>query len=402
MTVPTPQPRRSGPPAPPAAPYDGVLLLSFGGPEQPADVMPFLENVTRGRGIPRERLESVAEHYLRSGGRSPINDQNRALLAALRAELDARRLPLPLYWGNRNWHPYLLDTLRQARGDGVRRLCVIVTSAYSSYSGCRQYREDLAAALLGLAAEPGGVSDVPEVDKIRHYGNHPGVVAAVTDAVVDGLAALPPAARAGARLVFVTHSVPTAMNEAAGPDGGLYERQHRDVAATVTAAVAERLRAAGAGTPPAWDLVYCSRSGPPTQAWLEPDVNDHLRDLHARGVPGVVVVPVGFVSDHMEVVHDLDTEARETAEELGLPFVRAATVGTDPRFVSGLVDLVLERAALARGDDPEQPATGALGPSWSVCPAGCCRNLRGDRPAACGADWPGVQGVLSAAAVSPS
>ncbi len=245
--------------------------------------MPFLENVTRGRGIPRERLESVAEHYLRFGGRSPINDQNRALLAALRAELDARRLPLPVYWGNRNWHPYLVDTLRQARGDGVRRLCVIVTSAYSRYSGCRQYREDLAAALLGLAAEPGGGSDVPEVDKIRHYFNHPGFVAAVTDAVVDGLAALPPAARAGARLVFVTHSVPTAMNEAAGPGGGLYARQHRDVAATVTAAVAERLRAAGAGTPPAWDLVYCSRSGPPTQPWLEPDVNDHLRDLHAPG-----------------------------------------------------------------------------------------------------------------------
>jgi ferrochelatase len=385
-----------------AAPYDGVLLLSFGGPERPADVLPFLENVTRGRGIPRERLDVVAEHYLRFGGRSPINDQNRALLAALRAELDARGLHLPLYWGNRNWDPYLLAALRQARADGVRRLCVILTSAYSSYSSCRQYREDLAAALLALASE-GGVPDVPEVDKVRHYYNHPGFVAAVTDAVLDGLAKLPDDAREGARLVFVTHSVPTAMNDTAGPDGGRYERQHRDVAATVGTAVAERLRGRGAdagagnGSPePAWDLVYCSRSGPPDQPWLEPDINDHLRALHARGVPGVVVVPVGFVSDHMEVVFDLDTEARETAEDLGLPFVRAATVGTDPRFVSALVDLVLERASLARGETRRQPAAGELGASWAVCPAGCCRNLRGDRPAACGEDWPGVAALVAA------
>jgi protoporphyrin/coproporphyrin ferrochelatase len=372
------------------APYDAVLLLSFGGPEQPADVLPFLENVTRGRGIPRERLEAVAEHYLRFGGRSPINGQNRALLAALRAELDERDLHVPLYWGNRNWDPYLVDALRQARADGARRLCVILTSAYSSYSSCRQYREDLAAALLALAAEL-GTDDVPDVDKVRHYYNHPGFVAPITDAVLDGLAKLPDVARADARLVFVTHSVPTAMNDTAGPNGGRYQRQHLDVAATVAAAAGERL----GGEVPAWDLTYCSRSGSPSQPWLEPDINDHLRTLHARGVPGVVVIPVGFVSDHMEVVFDLDTEARETAEELGLPCVRAATVGTDPRFVRGLVELVLERAALARGEAPEQPAEGMLGVSWSRCPAGCCRNLRGDRPAVCGEDWTGVAALAS-------
>jgi len=373
---------------PSVGPYDAVLLMSFGGPEQPADVMPFLENVTRGRGIPRERLESVAEHYLHFGGRSPINDQNRALLAALRAEFDGRGLDVPLYWGNRNWDPYLVDTLREVAAAGARRVCVILTSAYSSYSGCRQYREDLAGALLALAAEvPHGLDPaaLPEVDKIRHYYNHPGFVAAGADAVSAALDELPEDARHGARVVFVTHSVPTAMNEVSGPDGGAYVAQHLAVASAVAAAAGE-----SAGRPLEHDLVYCSRSGPPTQPWLEPDVNDHLRDLHAQGVPGVVVVPVGFISDHMEVKFDLDTEARETAEELGLPFARAATVGTDPRFVAGLVDLVLERAAQARGEAVRPPAVGPLGASHATCPVGCCRNLRGEKPAACGLDWPGV------------
>jgi ferrochelatase len=372
-------------------PFDGVLLVSFGGPERPADVLPFLENVTRGRGIPRERLEAVAEHYLRFGGRSPINDQNRALLAALRAQLDARGLDLPLYWGNRNWDPYLVEALREAADDGARRLCVILTSAYSSYSSCRQYREDLAAAQLDLAAQttdltPAGAGQIPpEVDKVRHYYNHPGFVAASAEAAVAALATLTEDVRDGARLVFVTHSIPTAMNEASGPDGGAYLAQHQDVSAAVAGAAGDL-----AGRPLEWDLVFCSRSGPPTQPWLEPDVNDHLRALHAAGVPGVVVVPVGFVSDHMEVKYDLDTEARETADELGLPFARAATVGTDPRFVQALVDLVIERAAQLRGESPARPTAGDLGPSHAVCPVGCCRNLRGERPAACGADWPGV------------
>jgi len=359
-----------------AQPFDGVLLLSFGGPEQPDDVIPFLENVTRGRGIPRERLVEVAEHYHHFGGRSPINDQNRALLAALRAELDGRGLTgLPLYWGNRNWDPYLADALVEAARDGVRRLAVLVTSAYPSYSGCRQYREDLAAALADERLA--GVELA--VDKIRHYANHPGFVEPVVDGVLAGLATLPAPARDGVRLVFVTHSVPTAMDAVSGPDGGGYTALHRDVAATVAAEVGRRL-----GTAPAWDLVYCSRSGPPSQPWLEPDVNDHLRELAAAGVPGVAVVPIGFVSDHMEVVYDLDTEALETAAELGLPFVRTATVGTDPRFVAALVDLVLERAAAARGEVPARPVVGGLRASHDVCPAGCCRNLRAWRPTAAG------------------
>ena len=371
------------------APYDGVLLLSFGGPEAPDDVIPFLQNVTRGRGIPPERLAAVAEHYLHFGGRSPINDQNRALLAALRAELDRRGIAVPVYWGNRNWDPYLVDALREARHQGAQRLLVLVTSAYSSYSGCRQYREDLAAALAELEpAAPGSteLDAVPpahpplQVDKVRHYFNHPGFVAPTVDAVLRGLA---DAARPGARIVFVTHSVPTAMNDVAGPQGGGYLAQHRDVAATVVAAVHERLATA---TPPAWDLVFCSRSGPPTQPWLEPDINDHLTALHADGVPAVVVVPIGFISDHMEVVFDLDTEAAQTAQELGLPFVRVPTVGTDPRFIAGLVDLLVERSVVTRGEAVARPVTGLLGPSHDVCPAGCCRNLRGERPAACGLD----------------
>ncbi len=373
---------------PGVTPYDAVLLLSFGGPEGPDDVMPFLENVTRGRGIPRERLEAVAGHYLRFGGRSPINDQNRALLAALRAELDARGIDVPLGWGNRNWSPYLVDALRELHEAGCRRVVVVVTSAYSSYSGCRQYREDLAAAVTALAAEGRELA----VDKVRHYFNHPGFVAPVVDAVRSGLDGLPAEVRQGARVVFVTHSVPTAMNEVSGEGsafgGGAYVSQHLDVASTVMAQVG--------GDAPAWDLVYCSRSGPPAQPWLEPDVNDHLRALAEDGVRAVVVVPVGFVSDHMEVVFDLDTEANQTAQRLGLHLVRVPTVGTDPRFVRSLVDLVVERAAQARGEEPARPAAGALGASHVVCPAGCCRNLRSDRPAACGLD-PTVPAVAVAA-----
>jgi ferrochelatase len=356
-----------------ARPFDAVLLLSFGGPERPDDVMPFLQNVTRGRGIPPERLESVAEHYHHFGGRSPINDQNRALLAALRAELDARGLDgLRLYWGNRNWDPYVTDALREAVADGARRVAVVTTSAYPSYSGCRQYREDLGAAL----AEPDLAAAGLVLDKIRHYANHPGFVEPVVDGVLDGLAALPDAAR----VVFVTHSIPTAMDEVAGPQGHAYTALHEDVARSVMAEVARRRPDV-----PGWDLVYCSRSGPPRQPWLEPDVNDHLRALHADGAPAVVVVPFGFVSDHMEVVFDLDTEAAATARDLGMGFVRTATVGTDPRFVTALVDLVLERAAVLRGEAVTRPATGELGACHDVCPAGCCRNLRGWRPAAAGA-----------------
>jgi ferrochelatase len=365
-----------------AAPYDALLLLGFGGPEGPDDVMPFLENVTRGRGIPRERLVSVAEHYLRFGGRSPINDQNRALLAELQAELGRRRVTLPVFWGNRNWDPYVVDALREAAHAGAARVLVLVTSAYSSYSGCRQYREDLAGALAVLAAQGHHLA----LDKVRHYYNHPGFTAATVDAVARGLDALPTAAADGGpgpRIVFVTHSVPAAMNAGAGPTGGAYERQHQDVCRSVVEAVRART-----GRTPDWELAYCSRSGQPGQAWLDPDVDERVAASAADGVPGVVVVPIGFISDHMEVLYDLDTQAREVAERAGLPFVRAATVGTDPRFVEGLVDLVLERAAAERGQDPVRPADGRLGPSPDVCPVGCCPNPRGNLPAACGADRP--------------
>jgi protoporphyrin/coproporphyrin ferrochelatase len=359
-------------------PYDAVLLLSFGGPEGPDDVLPFLENVTRGRGIPRERLVDVASHYDAVGGRSPINEQNRALLQALRAELTDRGVDLPVAWGNRNWAPYVVDALRELHEGGARRVCVVTTSAYSSYSGCRQYREDLGGALLALAAEGRQLA----VDRIRAYYDHPGFVAPMTAAVRAALEELPEALREPARLVFVTHSIPTAMDDGSGPHGHAYAAQHRELAAEI----AGRL-ATGTGISRPWDLVFCSRSGSPAQPWLEPDVNDHLEDLHQAGTPAVVLAPIGFVSDHMEVVHDLDTEAAGTAAGLGLPMVRASTVGTSADFVRGLVDLVVERAAEARGDHPERAVVGHLGPWPSTCVVGCCPNSRSQLPAAAGRDW---------------
>ncbi|HSI93204.1 MAG TPA: ferrochelatase [Jiangellaceae bacterium] len=356
-------------------PYDAFLLVSFGGPEAPEDVVPFLENVTRGRGIPPERLEEVAGHYHAFGGRSPINDQNRALLAAVEAELYRGGATVPVYWGNRNWHPYLADALARMRDDGIGRAASFVTSAYSSYSGCRQYREDLATAVSKVG--PGA----PRIDRIRHYFDHPGFVAANVAGVTEAMATLPPDVTARARLVYVTHSIPTAMAETSGPDGGAYQAQHRAAAAAVTAGVAERT-----GVRPEADLVYCSRSGSPQVPWLEPDVNDHLEQLVAEGVPAVVLAPIGFISDHMEVVFDLDTEAMDTARRLGLPAARAASAGTHPAFVAAVRDLFVERAAVERGERPAQASVGPPGPSHYVCPAGCCPNPRGPRPALCGLD----------------
>ena len=355
------------------APYDALLLVSFGGPEAPEDVVPFLENVTRGRGIPRERLEQVGEHYFLFGGRSPINDQNRRFAAALREDLAAAGIDLPVYWGNRNWDPYLKDTLAQMAADGVQRAACFVTSAYSSWSSCRQYRENLFDAVDGLEG-------APRLDKLRHYFNHPGFVDPVVDGVLAALADLPDDVRAGAHLAFVTHSIPIQMAETSGPDGGAYVTQHLDVAATVAARVAE---ATGQEHP--HELVYCSRSGAPHVPWLEPDVNDHLEALHAAGAPAVVMVPVGFVSDHMEVVYDLDTEALATAERLSLPARRSPTAGDDPRFVAAVRDLLLERARVERGEPVQRANLGAIGPLWDACPVGCCANPRGERPALCGA-----------------
>lgn len=357
---------------PDVTPYDALLLVSFGGPEKPEDVVPFLENVTRGRGIPRERLEQVGEHYFLFGGRSPINDQNRDFLAALRADLAGAGIDLPVYWGNRNWDPYLRDTVTQMAADGVQRAACFVTSAYSSYSSCRQYRENLFDAV-------DGVEGAPVLDKLRHYFNHPGFVAPVVDGVLAALADLPEDVRHGAHLAFVTHSIPTSMNDGSGPEGsgrGAYVDQHLSVAAEVARRVAEQT-----GREHPHELVFCSRSGAPHVPWLEPDVNDHLEAQHAAGVPAVVMVPVGFVSDHMEVIYDLDTEAVETAERLGLPVRRSATSGTDPRFVATVRDLLLERAAKERGGEPERASVGSIGPRWDRCQANCCPNPRVERPA---------------------
>ncbi|MBB5937599.1 ferrochelatase [Streptomyces zagrosensis] len=382
----------AAPAGPSAAPYDALLLLSFGGPEGPDDVVPFLENVTRGRGIPRERLKEVGQHYFLFDGVSPINEQNRSLLRALRDDFAQHGVDLPIYWGNRNWAPYLTDTLRELVGDGHRRVLTLATSAYASYSGCRQYRENLADSLAALAAE--GLQP-PQVDKLRHYFNHPGFIEPMIDATLTALAELPTDVRAGAQLAFTTHSIPTAAADTSGPvaahtsegQGGAYVAQHLDVARVIVDAVRERT-----GVEHPWRLVYQSRSGAPHIPWLEPDICEHLEELHGAGVPAAVMVPIGFVSDHMEVKYDLDTEARAKAAELGLPVTRAATVGADPRFAAAVRDLVVERAATERfaaapapaAAPPERCALGALGPSHDVCPVGCCP-ARTPRPAAAGA-----------------
>jgi ferrochelatase len=330
--------------------YDAVVLVSFGGPEGPDDVMPFLRNVVRGRDVPDERLAVVAEHYHHFGGVSPINEQCRELLAALRAELDRAGIDLPLFWGNRNWGPYLTDTVADMRRAGVRRALGFVTSPFGSYSSCRQYLEDIANATAG--------TDVV-IDKIRHYHDHPGYVEPHAAAVREAAATLSDVGTDRLRLVFTAHSVPVSMDERSGPDGGRYGAQMRETAALVAAA-------SDLGWP--WDLAWQSRSGPPQVPWLEPDINDHLRALAKDGARGVVVSPIGFISDHLEVIWDLDEEAAETARELGLRYVRAATPGTDSHFVAMVRELIQERL------DPAVPRRklGAL-PVWDACQPDCCR-----------------------------
>ncbi len=327
--------------------YDALLLVSFGGPEKDEEVMPFLENVTRGRNIPRERLLEVAEHYHHFGGKSPINDQCRELVAAIERELSEHGLKLPVYWGNRNWHPLLPDTLRQMRADGVTRALAFMTSAYSSYSGCRQYRENVKAAQEAVG------EGAPEVDKLRAFYNHPHYVEASAAAVRDALAKIPAERRASAELVFTAHSIPRSMAETSD-----YEKQLRETCRLVAEALpSEEYR-----------LVFQSRSGAPNQPWLEPDILDYLRGLPGRGVTDVVIAPIGFISDHMEVLYDLDTEAKETAAELKLNLVRAATVGTHPTFIRMIRELVEERM------NPKLPrlSIGQFGPSHDVCPVNCC------------------------------
>jgi ferrochelatase len=306
--------------------------------------MPFLENVTRGRGVPRERLLEVAHHYERFGGVSPINSQNRALIAALEPELRAAGVELPVYFGNRNWHPFLGDTTRQMRDDGVRRALAVFTSAFSSYSGCRQYREDLFFAQQEVG------DDAPEVPRVRMFFNHPGFVNANVDRVREALAQLP---EGDVHIAFTAHSIPLAMARNCA-----YEAQLRE---------ASRLVAEAVGLED-WAVVYQSRSGPPQVPWLEPDVSDHLEDVAARGIRNVVLSPIGFVSDHLEVLYDLDVEAREKAGELGLRMARAGTAGTHPAVVAGLSDLIVERMT----PGVERPALGRLGPSHDVCAPDCC------------------------------
>jgi len=328
--------------------YDAILVASFGGPESPDEVMPFLENVLRGKNVPRERMLEVAEHYYHFGGRSPINDQNRQLIAALEAELAQHGPTLPIYWGNRNWNPMFADTLRKMKADGVRRALAFVTSAYSSYSGCRQYREDIARA-----QEAAG-EGVPAVDKIRAFHNHPGFVEAVTDRVNASLEGIPQDRRESAHLIFTAHSIPTSMAE-----GCDYERQLRETSRLV----AEELGRTE------WKLVYQSRSGPASQPWLGPDILDCLRQIKVLGGSSdVVVVPIGFVSDHMEILFDLDTEAKELCAELSLRMVRAATVGTHPRFIRMIRELINERIDA----NSTRLALGLLGPRPDVCPSNCC------------------------------
>ncbi len=328
--------------------YDAILWVSFGGPEEEEDVIPFLENVLRSKNVPRERMLAVAEHYHHFGGRSPINQQNRDLIAALEAELSAHGPHLPVYWGNRNWHPLLTDTVAKMKADGVRHALAFATAAYSSYSSCRQYLENIenARAAAGEGA--------PVIDKIRPFYNHPGYIAAMTEQVQQALAQLPPERRNAAHIVYTAHSIPTRMAEICQ-----YAQQLLEASGLVSVTLGR------SGDP----LVYQSRSGPPTQPWLGPDILEHLKAVKHEGhASDVVIVPLGFVSDHMEVLYDLDTEARRLCKELGLTMIRAAAVGANPRFARMVRELVLERM----DKNSDRPSLGTLGPWPDVCLAGCC------------------------------
>ena len=330
-------------------PYDSILLLSFGGPEGPDDVIPFLENVLRDKDVPKKLHEGVAEHYDLFGGVSPINAQNRALLAALVHELNTHGPALAAYWGNRNWHPLLPDVLRQMAEDGMRHALAFVTSAFASYSGCRQYLEDIERARQ--QAGP----DAPQVDKLRLFYNHPGFIEPMAERVADALGQLPAGRRSAARLIYTAHGIPLAMARNCAYVGQIQE------ACRLVSERVERQQ---------WDLVYPSRSGPPAQPWLEPDIGDFLCELReAGGVTDVVIVPIGFLSEHMEVVYDLDVEAAALCEQLGLNMVRSPVVGCHPRFVAMIRELIRERI----DEDPTRLALGSHGPSPDVCPPDCCR-----------------------------
>jgi protoporphyrin/coproporphyrin ferrochelatase len=339
--------------------YDALLLVSFGGPDGPDDVLPFLENILRGRNVPRERMLQVAEHYSHFGGRSPINEQNRQLIAAVERDLAENGPRLPVYWGNRNWHPLLPDTLRQMAADGVERALAFVTSPFSSYSSCRQYREDISRAQQQFGPS------APQVDKLRTFFNHPGFIEPMVERTSAALQQIPPARCESTPLIFTAHSIPIAMAQ-----NSRYEEQLRESCRLVVERLGDSLSLRErTGVRVNWHLVYQSRSGSPQQPWLGPDVGEFIEHQHARSpLKDVVVVPIGFVSDHMEVLYDLDTEVRQLCRRLDINMVRAATVGTHPRFVQMIRELVVERISEA----PEPLALGGLGPSHNICPDDCC------------------------------
>ena len=328
--------------------YEAILWVSFGGPEKEDDIIPFLQNVLRGKNVPRERMLAVAEHYHHFGGRSPINQQNRELVRELEAELDAHGPHLRVYWGNRNWHPLLTDTVARMKADGIKRALAFATSAYSSYSGCRQYLENIENARDAAGEE------APAIDKIRPFYNHPGYIAAMAEQVSEALSRIPAERRAAAHVVYTAHSIPVRMAENCP-----YAQQLLEASGLVSSELGR------AGDP----LVYQSRSGPPSQPWLGPDILEHIRAVKNEGqARDVVIVPLGFVSDHMEVLYDLDTEARRLCEELGLNMVRAAAVGTNPGFARMVRELIVERMEM----NSARPSLGTQGPWPDVCPAGCC------------------------------
>ena len=333
--------------------YDAILVVSFGGPESKEEVIPFLENVLRRRNVPRERMLAVAEHYYQFDGKSPINQQTRELIAALEAELERGGPKLPIYWGNRNWPPLLPDTLRKMQGDGVRRALAFVTSAYSSYSSCRQYREDIARARSEVG--PGA----PEVDKLRAFFNHPAYVEATVERVRDALQAVPADARGNVQIVYTAHSIPASMANTCD-----YVKQLEEVRRLISEALGYQNDAQTHDA-----LVYQSRSGAPGQPWLEPDVLDYLRQVKAGNpASAVVLAPIGFISDHMEVLYDLDVEARQVCDALGLAMTRAKTVGVHPKFVGMIRELILERM----NPGTERRALGSLGPRADICAEDCC------------------------------
>ena len=336
--------------------YDAILFLSFGGPEKHEDVIPFLENVLRGKPVPRERLLEVAEHYYHFGGISPINEQCRVLIAELREELDAHDIRLPIYWGNRNWKPYLNDTMVQMKQDGVKRALTYVTSGFSCYSGCRQYRENIAAALEQPEA------DGLQIDKLRVFYNHPDFIAVLAEQVGIALANFPVDVRDAVHVAFTAHSIPLSMSSTSD-----YEKQLRESCRLV----AEQLELPESR----WKLVYQSRSGRPQDPWLEPDILDHLREAKSHGVEKVVISPIGFLSDHMEVLYDLDDEARRFCDEHAIRMVRAGTPGNHPRFVSMIRKLIQERI---HGADRE--CVGQFPANHDVCPLDCCPAPSSVRP----------------------